>query len=243
MTKRKIKKPRPTPVEVFYVRKSEKLVNGSDETEYENQLSRMRERWGDLPVHTENISGGKKRAVLNRLLETLPEGSTIYVAHIDRLSRAGIFDFLSIVEQARERKISVISMHDGDTDLLDQNPLFLAMKAYIAEQERHATSRRMKDAIKSIRYKKYDGKWGGGRAKELGTHNWGTKPVNPLWEEAMPYLLELRAQGLSYAKIAERASEKYGEKFSTAHVHRLLTKRISETSDRLPTPRNEQTLH
>lgn len=237
------KTPKAEPVKVFYVRKSEKLDDAKKEMEYQNQLARMRARWGELPVYTENVSGGKTRKVLNHLLSTLPRGSTIYVAHVDRLSRKGIFDFLSIVEHARENGISMFSMHDdGDQDLLDQNPLFLAIKSYIAEQERLATSRRMKDAVATIREEKYGGKWGGAIAKERGTHSWGTKPVNPLWQESLPYLRQLRAEGLSFEKIALRATEKYGEKFSRAHVYRLLTK-PSDSSDRLPTPTYEQTLH
>jgi len=159
-----------------------------------------------------------------RLLRELPEGSTIYVAHVDRLSRAGIFDFLQIVEHARLRKISVFSLHDGEMDLLDENPLFLSIKAYIAEQERAATSRRMIDAIQERR-KKYGGLWGGQLAKKKGTHKWGTKEVNPIFAQALPYLKELRAGGFSYEKITEMASEKFGQKFSKAHVHRLINGR------------------
>lgn len=217
MTKKTTTKPKP--VECFYARCSSK------DGHFQNQLKKMKERWGDLPLFTETVSGGKNRAVLNHLLATLPEGSTIFVAHEDRLSRAGILDFLTIVERARTRKISVFTMHGDSKDLLDQDPIFLALKAYVAEQERMATSRRMKDAVARIRKEKYDGKWGGGLAKEKGTHSWGTKPVNPVFQEALPFLQELRSQGHSYDKIVEMAGIQYGQKFSKAHVYRLLNKK------------------
>lgn len=218
MRKKKQESVKAEPEKVMYARRSHNA------SLFESQLERMREKWdpaGEIPVYVEEISGGKNRPILQKLLAELPEGSTIYCAHVDRLSRAGIIDFLLIVEKAKKRNISVYSMHDGEDDLRDQDPLMLALKGWLAQQEREACSRRMKDAVKERR-KAHGGLWGGAIAKQRGVVWKPTKVANPVYQEALPFMRELRAEGFSYQVIADRASHRYGHVFRKAWVYQLL---------------------
>lgn len=221
--------PYESPKKVFYLRLSENKKKNKDGSanleDYENQLASLRKKWGNCEVFAENISGGKTRRVLMKLLRTLPKGSTIYALHSDRLSRAGILDLLSIVQDAKRRDITLETYHEGKIN--EEKHIFIALRAYAAEEERLATKRRIQTIIAD---RAADGLlWGGAIRKARGEPvPYGTKPVNPLWARALPRLIELQKEGLSIRQIAIKAGDEFGERFSHATVHRLLGKVLYE---------------
>jgi hypothetical protein len=73
-----------------------------------------------------------------------------------------------------------------------------------------------------VEYRKEHGLWGGQIAKAAGKKWKPTKVANPIFAEALPYLRELKAKGLSISSICEKATEKYGYEFKRTWVYTLL---------------------
>lgn len=216
------------PKTVFYMRLSadKKISKGETrskaEIEYESQLQDLTSRWGTPDeIHQEKRSGGKPLKLLFTLVHTLAPGSVIHGVHIDRLTRRGAFSLGYIVEIARQRGITIETIQDGNlTGMSPENEMFAAMKAFVAQQERENTRRRIQAHIEAR--KKQGLLWGVHLAKANGNFRPGHPPINPLWQRALPRLIELRAQGLSYQEITDQATKEFGEKFSKTHVWRLL---------------------
>lgn len=92
------------------------------------------------------------------------------------------------------------------------------MHAYVAEEERRKISERVKAAIKNKR-KKYGGKWGSQLHKNPYVP---VRKPNPIFEEARPWVFEMRARGLKYDEIGLLAAEKFGIRFTSTRISRML---------------------
>lgn len=227
-----MKRKKQEPIKVFYCRLSTKKTKGTTgELDFENQIQQLRERWGDLPVHQEIVSGAGTRRKLRDLVENLPEGSTIYTAHIDRLSRKSIYDLLSIIHEARERGLIIQTLHDG-VITTDEEEFLLCAKAFSAQQERLAAQRRVRDQMEACR--KQGRYWGVYRAIETGDWKFGTKPVKEAYTRHLPRMLELRQEGKSYLEIAKIFHQETGEKISGVHVGRLIKQALDPKPPKVP---------
>lgn len=200
------------PQKVFYARGS------NDKIDRENQLLELRKKWGDLPVHEESISSREElidRVVLDRLLKTLPKGSTIYTLSIDRISR-NLYEMMSILFGAEKREIRIVTVKEGD--LAESNKLLTAMHAYVAEEERKKISERVKAAIKNKR-RNYGGKWG---AQLHKVQKVPVRKANPIFEEARPFVESMRESGLLQREIAALATSRFGVRFDETRISRML---------------------
>jgi DNA invertase Pin-like site-specific DNA recombinase len=206
---------------VFYARGSREDINKS------NQISEFKNAYPDL-VHEiieETDQGDGKREKLELLLTTLPPGSVIHVAALDRISRS-IVDLDKIMKLCEERKISIKSAREGDLDTM--NPTIVKMLGVIAEMEKRHLSERTKRGIKRAKEEKFGGNWGNGiikaRAKAAGKR-WkkpAGRSVKPEFKEAIPLLKKLRKKGMTLAEIAVIASQVHRINFTVPNVSNLL---------------------
>lgn len=196
-------------MKVFYARVS------LETSDLQNQLLELRTKWGDHEVHTDKISAVKVRPSLDHLLNTLPKGSTIYAVGLDRFSR-DMSDAFSIMQKAKDRKISLVTVREGD--LLAQNQMMFAIQAYVAQEERNKISQRTVAGIEKQR-QKYDGKWGG----QLNVNRGKRAVYGPTrMDMAKPFMEELRRKGNFYDQIATLATKEFGIAFSKTRVYGML---------------------
>ena len=174
-----------------YSRQVEELKEYADKMDYEV-----------VRTFTEKISGAKKvedrRAMLN-LLEYIEEHHVdkILIYECSRLSRR-VIDFLTIVEQLNEKKISLYIHQNGLETLLptgEVNPiatLVLGILAQFSQMERSLIRNRMESGLKT--YLKNGGKVG---------RNVGYRKSSELMIDDYPEQIRLLRKGYSLRNIAK----------------------------------------
>ena len=174
-----------------YSRQVEELKEYADKMDYEV-----------VKTFTEKISGAKKvedrRAMLN-LLEYIEEHHVdkILIYECSRLSRR-VIDFLTIVEQLNEKKISLYIHQNGLETLLptgEVNPiatLVLGILAQFSQMERSLIRNRMESGLKT--YLKNGGKVG---------RNVGYRKSSELMIDDYPEQIRLLRKGYSLRNIAK----------------------------------------
>lgn len=174
-----------------YSRQVEELKEYADKMDYEV-----------VKTFTEKKSGAKKvedrRAMLN-LLEYIEEHHVdkILIYECSRLSRR-VIDFLTIVEQLNEKKISLYIHQNGLETLLptgEVNPiatLVLGILAQFSQMERSLIRNRMESGLKT--YLKNGGKVG---------RNVGYRKSSELMIDDYPEQIRLLRKGYSLRNIAK----------------------------------------
>lgn len=174
-----------------YSRQVEELKEYADKMDYEV-----------VKTFTEKISGAKKvedrRAMLN-LLEYIEEHHVdkILIYECSRLSRR-VIDFLTIVEQLNEKKISLYIHQNGLETLLptgEVNPiatLVLGILAQFSQMERSLIRNRMESGLKT--YLKNGGRVG---------RNVGYRKSSELMIDDYPEQIRLLRKGYSLRNIAK----------------------------------------
>ncbi|TCI32748.1 recombinase family protein [Exiguobacterium sp. SH4S7] len=121
------------------------------------RLDRQREALeevGCTVFYEEKISGTiRNRPELNRMIDELQEGDTVYIVEISRLSRSSI-DLQTIVKEIGDKKAHLISLNDRwlDTTSPSGQMIFTVMSA-VVQFERDMISQRTKDGMKSAKKK------------------------------------------------------------------------------------------
>ena len=174
-----------------YSRQVEELKEYADKMDYEV-----------VKTFTEKISGAKKvedRRVTLNLLEYIEEHHVdkILIYECSRLSRR-VIDFLTIVEQLNEKKISLYIHQNGLETLLptgEVNPiatLVLGILAQFSQMERSLIRNRMESGLKT--YLKNGGKVG---------RNVGYRKSSELMIDDYPEQIRLLRKGYSLRNIAK----------------------------------------
>jgi DNA invertase Pin-like site-specific DNA recombinase len=136
----------------------------------------------------ESASGGGRRPpVLLKLLDwaRLGKCQRLYVYRLDRLSRRGIRDLLSLVHELESLNVELVTLADGFTLAGPARDVILAVLAWAAQMERLALGERIRAARTRIEAK--GGTWG--------------RPKRMLQKEATQ-ARALRAQGKTFREIA-----------------------------------------
>jgi DNA invertase Pin-like site-specific DNA recombinase len=125
------------------------------------QLKSLKEAQCD-EIFKEKLSGATtNRPELKRLLETVKEGDTIIIHSLDRISRS-TKDLLSLVDELKEKGVSLKSINDSWLDTSKDNPfsdLLLTIMGGLAEYERKTIMVRQKEGIELAKKKgKYKGR-------------------------------------------------------------------------------------
>ena len=128
---------------IIYVR-----VSTSDQNQG-RQFALFKERGIKLDkVFCESVSGKdiKGRPQLQKMLEFIREGDTVYIESISRLAR-NIMDLLKIVETFREKSVELVSLKEQIDTSTPQGKFLLSIFGAMAELERDTIKQRQKEGI------------------------------------------------------------------------------------------------
>lgn len=180
----------------------------------------------DAGVSAKSLDRPALQAALERLHPKRSDVSGIVVAKLDRLSRS-VHDFAGLLERAQRRRWSVVAIDLGIDTSTSAGELVANVMAAVAQWERRVIGERTSAALRA--------------AQARGVHV-GRPSTLPASSEAR--LLELRAAGLSQARIARELNAEaiptaHGGAWHTSTVARILT-RLSKTEPTAPTPPTEQ---
>ncbi len=134
-------------------------------------------------------SSREARPALAELLQAARAGevSKVYVFRIDRLSRGGIRDTLTVVDALKAGGCALVTVADGFDLEGPAAPVVLAVMAWAAQMERQALGERISAARDRI--EAAGGRWGRPRRIDPGT---------------LDKARALAAEGLSHARISAR---------------------------------------
>ena len=143
--------------------KQMKLLYCRVSTEEQNE-SRQVVLAEELGIDKENIFIDKKsgkntdRPELNRLLQFVRKGDTVYAESISRIAR-NTKDLLAIVEELNQKQVDFISLKEKIDTSTPQGKFILTIFGAMAELERESILQRLKEGIAIARkYNKYQGK-------------------------------------------------------------------------------------
>lgn len=128
---------------IIYVR-----VSTSDQNQG-RQFALFKERGIKLDkVFCESVSAKdiKGRPQLQKMLEFIREGDTVYIESISRLAR-NIMDLLKIVETFREKGVELVSLKEQIDTSTPQGKFLLSIFGAMAELERETIKQRQKEGI------------------------------------------------------------------------------------------------
>lgn len=123
----------------------------TEKQDYTRQIEALTEI-GCTVFYEEKASGMKReRPELDRMLNELEEGDTVYIVELSRLSRSSQ-DLQNIVAEIGEKGANIKSLNDSwlDTTTPSGKMIFTVMSA-VVQFERDMISERTKDGLKSAR--------------------------------------------------------------------------------------------
>lgn len=164
----------------------------------EQNLTRQRkqlEQLGMDKIYEEKVSGvTMARMELQKMLEYIKEGDTIYVTDLTRITRS-TKDLFSLIEIIKAKKVNLKSLKDTWLDLSTDNPysqFLITIMAGVNQLERDLISMRQKEGIEIA---KREGKYKGRVKKYHNNH------------QGMNYAVELYNNGtVTVKKICEITS-------------------------------------
>ena len=122
------------------------------------------EKHGIEKWFTEKISGkNTNRPELQKMLEFVREGDTVYIHDFSRLARS-TKDLLEIVEMLNNKGVSLVSNKENIDSSTPTGKLMLTMIGAIAEFERQNLLERQREGIEIA---KREGKFKGGQVKKI----------------------------------------------------------------------------
>jgi DNA invertase Pin-like site-specific DNA recombinase len=128
-------------------------VRGSDERiKTENQISELQAASPAGLLYKDVLSGSKKRAQLERLIEDCKPGDIVWIWALDRLTREGIHATLDYLKRITAKKARVRSLKESWLD--SNNPcweIMVSCMAFGAKLERDRLIERTKAGIKRVR--------------------------------------------------------------------------------------------
>lgn len=142
---------------IAYVRVS--TAEQNEERQIEALKGRNIDKW-----FTEKVSGkDRNRPELQRMLEFVREGDTVYVHDFSRLAR-NTKDLLTITENLNSRGVALVSNKEGLDSTTPTGKLMLTMIGAIAEFERQNLLERQREGIEIAKRK---GVYKGRKAVEI----------------------------------------------------------------------------
>ncbi|ADO84617.1 recombinase family protein [Ilyobacter polytropus] len=182
---------------IVYIRVS------SENQNLKRQLQQLKEIGMDL-IFQEKVSGATtNRKELQKMLENLKAGDTIYVTDLTRITRS-TQDLFTLINKIREKKAFLISLKDTWLNLSKYNPysqFLITIMAGVNQLERDLIKMRQREGIKK------EGKYKG-RVKKYHADHAG-----------MNYSLKLYHEGnMTVKKICEITN------ISKASIYRKLLK-------------------
>lgn len=95
----------------------------------------------------EHISGkNTDRPQLQKMLEYVREGDTLYIESISRLARSSV-DFFNIVQMLNDKGVAICSLKESFDSTTPQGKFTLSIFAALAELERETIRERQKEGI------------------------------------------------------------------------------------------------
>jgi DNA invertase Pin-like site-specific DNA recombinase len=148
----------------------------------------------DAGASGKSISG---RPALQEALQVIERGEAeaLVVSKLDRLSRS-LLDFAGMMERARKRGWSLVALDLGVDTSTPSGELMANVLATFAQFERRLIGQRTRDALAIVRQN------GSKSGRPIGNPKFLSVPP-----ETRARILELRAGGLSYGRIAERLNQ------------------------------------
>lgn len=120
-----------------------------DKQSFERQQAQLDKVGCDL-IYKDRVSGAKReRPELDKMLEELQEGDTVYIVAIDRLSRS-TKDLLDIVETIKTKGAFLKSLNDSWLDTSKGNPMsdfLLTVMGALAQMEREMIKQRIQEGV------------------------------------------------------------------------------------------------
>ena len=142
---------------VAYVRVS--TVEQNEQRQIEGLQKYNIDKW-----FTEKVSAkDTNRPELQKMLEFVREGDTVYIHDFSRLARS-TKDLLAIVEQLEGKKVHLVSNKENIDSSTPTGKLMLTMIGAIAEFERQNLLERQREGIEIA---KREGKFKGGQVKKI----------------------------------------------------------------------------
>lgn len=110
------------------------------------QIQKLKEA-GCEEIFTEKVSGAKEeRGELNRLMEKIRKGDSIYVVRLDRLGRRMI-KLVELINSFKERGIEFISLENNLDTTTPLGMVLFSMCAAFSEMERELIRERVKAGL------------------------------------------------------------------------------------------------
>ena len=113
------------------------------------QFALLKERGIKLDrVYEEKVSGKdtKGRPELEKMLDYVRDGDTVYIESISRLAR-NIMDLLKIVQQLQDKKVELVSLKETIDTSTPQGKFLLSIFGAMAELERDTIKQRQREGI------------------------------------------------------------------------------------------------
>lgn len=101
---------------------------------------------GCQKIYQENVSSGKERLQLMKMIETLREGGSVMVWKLDRLARS-LKELINLVETFSVKKVNFTSINDSIDTSTVQGRLLLNIFGSLAEFERDTIRERTKAGL------------------------------------------------------------------------------------------------
>ena len=175
----------------------------------EQNLTRQRKQLQELGmdyIYEEKVSGvTMARVELQKMLEHIKDGDTIYVTDLTRITRS-TKDLFTLIEIIKAKKVNLKSLKDTWLDLSTDNPysqFLITIMAGVNQLEKDLISMRQKEGIEIA---KREGKYKGRVKKYNNSH------------QGMNYAIELYSKGtMTVKRICEITN------ISRASLYRKLT--------------------
>lgn len=175
----------------------------------EQNLTRQRKQLQELGmdyIYEEKVSGvTMARVELQKMLEHIKEGDTIYVTDLTRITRS-TKDLFTLIEIIKAKKVNLKSLKDTWLDLSTDNPysqFLITIMAGVNQLEKDLITMRQKEGIEIA---KREGKYKGRVKKYNNSH------------QGMNYAIELYSKGtMTVKRICEITN------ISRASLYRKLT--------------------
>ncbi len=151
------------------MRKIGYILVSSDSQNLKRQMQQLNEIGMDI-IYQEKISGATMdRKELQRLLEELQPGDTIFVTDLTRITRS-TKDLFSLIEQIRDKNAYLKSLKDTWLELSEENPysqFLITIMAGVNQLERDLIRTRQREGIEIA---KKEGKFKGRVRKYHDNH-------------------------------------------------------------------------
>ncbi|NMH67272.1 recombinase family protein [Bacillus sp. RO3] len=170
------------------------------------QLKQLNEIGMDL-IFQEKISGAtKERPELQKMINNLEEGDTIFVTDLTRITRSTIHLF-QLVEEIRQKKAGLKSLKDTWLDIESDNPyseFLMTVIGGVNQLERDLIRMRQREGIDLA---KKEGKYKG-RVKKYHNNHAGMKHAVQLYEEGRKTVKQIcEITNISQASLYRRLRE------------------------------------